>query len=107
MLAGIFSSLIFFCINGFSLQITPFSLICALGIAALCLAYTLIGFRILSLGDYSVYMMFLMLGGILLPFVYGMLFLGGATRLDAASFSARVSGAVLLSVSLFFSRASA
>lgn len=100
-LAGIFSSFIFFCVNGFSIQITPFSFICALGIAALCLSYTLIGFRILSLGDYSVYMMFLMLGGMLLPFVYGMLFLGDASRLGAVSLAARVSGAVLLSVSLF------
>ena len=50
----------------------------SLGIAALhaatVLAYTLISFRMLEAGQMSVYTLFLMAGGMILPYLYGLIF---------------------------------
>lgn len=99
-LSGLFNGAIFFCIGGFSISVTPFSLICAAGVAALCLGYNLIGFRIFELGSFSVYTMFLMLGGMLLPFLYGMIFLGDSAGLGLPALICRVTGVMLLTCSL-------
>ena len=90
-LTGLFVSVIFFAVGGGRVQITPFSLVCAAAVAGLCLGYNLIGFKVFSIGSYSVYMMFLMLGGMLLPFIYGMLFLGDADTIRQA-FNVEVTG---------------
>ena len=102
-LSGLFNGAIFFCIGGFSISVTPFSLICAAGVAALCLGYNLIGFRIFELGSFSVYTMFLMLGGMLLPFLYGMIFLGDSAGLGLPALICRVTGVMLLTCSLALS----
>ena len=99
-LSGLFNGAIFFCIGGFSISVTPFSLICAAGVAALCLGYNLIGFRIFELGSFSVYTMFLMLGGMLLPFLYGMIFLGDSAGLGLPALICRVTGVMLMTCSL-------
>ena len=94
-LTGLFVSVIFFAVGGGRVQITPFSLVCAAAVAGLCLGYNLIGFKVFSIGSYSVYMMFLMLGGMLLPFIYGMLFLGDADGTGTVSLAARFTGVAL------------
>ena len=99
-LTGVFIGVIFTAAGGFRVQITPFSLLCAAVVAVLCLGYNLIGFKVFSIGSYSVYMMFLMLGGMLLPFIYGMIFLGDAEGAGIISLAARFTGIVLLTVSL-------
>ena len=99
-LTGLFVSVIFFAVGGGRVQITPFSLVCAAAVAGLCLGYNLIGFKVFSIGSYSVYMMFLMLGGMLLPFIYGMLFLGDADGAGTVSLAARFTGVALLTLSL-------
>lgn len=99
-MSGLFNGAIFFCIGGFHVSVTPFSLICAAGVAALCLGYNLIGFRIFELGSFSVYTMFLMLGGMLLPFLYGMIFLGDSAGLGLPALICRVTGVMLLTCSL-------
>ena len=99
-LTGLFVSVIFFAVGGGRVQITPFSLVCAAAVAGLCLGYNLIGFKVFSIGSYSVYMMFLMLGGMLLPFIYGMLFLGDADGTGIVSLAARFTGVALLTLSL-------
>ena len=62
-LNGLTTALMFFCIGGFRLSVTPYSVLMAAIIAVLCCTYTLIGFKMFSLGSLSVYSMFLMLGG--------------------------------------------
>ena len=57
-------------------RFTWFSLLLGAAMASLSCAYTLIGFKILSLGDMSVFMMFLMLGGMMLPYLFGVTVLG-------------------------------
>ena len=99
-LSGLFNGAIFFCIGRFSISVTPFSLICAAGVAALCLGYNLIGFRIFELGSFSVYTMFLMLGGMLMPFLYGMIFLGDSSGIGLPALICRLLGVILLTCSL-------
>ena len=75
MLTGLFTAVIFFGLNGFKLEFSPFSLL-LVALAALCgTAYNVLSFRILKAGGMTLYSMFLMLGGMLLPYVYGVLFL--------------------------------
>lgn len=101
-LSGFATGAIFFAINGFTLNVTPFSFVCAVGIASLCLGYSLLGFKIFSLGNFAVYTMFLMLGGMLLPFLYGLFFLGDAETLSPISLVCRIIGVLLLIVSMLF-----
>ncbi len=101
-LSGLATGAIFFAVNGFTLQLTPFSFVCAVGIASLCLGYSLLGFRLFSMGNFAVYTMFLMLGGMLLPFLYGLIFLGDAGQLSPLSLFCRIAGVVLLIVSMIF-----
>lgn len=95
-LSGLATGAIFFCINGFSLHVTPLSFLYAVIIAVLCLGYSLLGFKIFSLGNFSVFTMFLMLGGMLLPFLFGILFLGDADALSPLSLVMRILGVLLL-----------
>ena len=101
LLTGLLTMLIFFGINGFRLEFSPFSLAVAL-LAALCgTAYNVISFRILKAGGMALYSMFLMLGGMLLPYLYGVLFL------DEALTPLRILGvAVIAAAVVLSSRAS-
>jgi len=101
-LSGFATGAIFFGINGFTLQVTPFSFVCAIGIAALCLGYSLLGFRLFSMGNFAVYTMFLMLGGMLLPFLDGLFFLVDAQVLSPLSLGCRIVGVLLLIISMVF-----
>lgn len=83
-------------ITGESLRITPYSLLLAAAIAVLCCTYTFIGFRIMKIGTLSVFTLFLMLGGMLLPYLFGVLFLEESVSLW------RIIGVILLTLSLVF-----
>ena len=95
-LSGLLTALLFFCVNGFSLHVTPISLLYGCGIAVLCLTYNLIGFRIFTMGSLSIYTLFLMLGGMILPYFYGVLALNEPVTV------ARIMGLVILILSLLF-----
>ena len=83
-------------ISGEGFVITPYSLGMGAIVAALCCTYTFIGFKIMALGSLSVYTMFLMLGGMMLPYLYGVFLLDEAVSLW------RVIGFILLALSLVF-----
>ena len=74
-LSGFFTAIIFFALSGFKLQFSLFSLIMAFLMSLLCMLYSIIGFRILRKGNMSLYSLFLMSGGMLLPYIFGILFL--------------------------------
>ena len=76
VMLGALATVIFFCIGGFTFRITPYSMIMATLLTVLVVTYTLLGFRILKDGSVSVYTLFLMSGGMTVPYVYGILFLG-------------------------------
>lgn len=66
---------IFLVANGMQLQFSSISLIWAVVFALIMIPYYLIGIKVLSLGSLAIYSMFMMLGGMLVPFFYGILFL--------------------------------
>ena len=76
-LTGGIGGLIFLCIiNGISLKYTPFTLIMAGLSAANGFLFTLCSFKALGKTNLSVYSLFSMLGGMVLPFLQGILFYG-------------------------------
>lgn len=89
------------CLTG-GFRFTPFSLLLGAVMASLSCAYTLIGFKIMALGDMSVFMMFLMLGGMMLPYIFGVSVLGEFDGAAPWRIVLRVAGLVLLTVSMVF-----
>ena len=77
-----FTCLLFGCfmwaLNGFSLSITPFSVLMALCSALISLSCRYSGLIAMSVADLAKYSLYLMLGGMVVPFLYGMLFNGDA-----------------------------
>ena len=71
---GLFSGIIFFVASGFKLEFTAFSLIMAILFTLFVGSYTIIGFKIMSMGSITVYTLFLMLGGAVVPYIYGIVF---------------------------------
>ena len=71
LLSGLLSALIMFGIAGFRLEFSGYSLI-----MALCSSlYVLLSFKVLKLGGMALYSTFLMSGGMLLPYIFGVIFL--------------------------------
>ena len=60
---------------GFNLQPTLYSLACAIAISLMTIIMNALGIKALSLGSITMYSVFMMLGGMVLPFVYGLLVL--------------------------------
>lgn len=75
VLSGLFAAAIFFCINGLRFEYAPFSLGLA-AVSALCsMLYHLIGFRMLREGKVATYTLFLMTGGMVIPYLFGVIVL--------------------------------
>ena len=86
--ANIFSTLImvviysalfvpmYFIIGGFKFEFTWYSLLIACLLAIDGIICDIFGIKVLSVANLSVYSIFLMLGGMLVPFVYGLIFFG-------------------------------
>jgi drug/metabolite transporter (DMT)-like permease len=73
--ASFVGTLIFFLAEGGRIQFSAVSLIWGIVFALIMLPYYMIGIKVLSLGSLAIYSMFMMLGGMLVPFFYGVLFL--------------------------------
>lgn len=63
------------CLSGFKLDFSNFSIWLTLIMAVILILYNVLGILILSMGTVAIYSMFMMLGGMLLPSLYGVLFL--------------------------------
>lgn len=75
-LLGLFTFLVFFAANGFRLAFTPFSAVLAALMSLFVMSYNVIGFRILKhSGSVAVYTLYLMTGGMILPYLWGVAFL--------------------------------
>ena len=68
--------LILMVLNGFSISWSWSAFGCAALYAAVCLGYTYFALKAFGSGDISAFSMFAMLGGMLLPAVYGIAFAG-------------------------------
>lgn len=74
-LLGFVTAAVFFVINGFSIRFTVYSWLMAGAMSLLSMSYSLIGFQLLKSGGMALYTLFLMAGGMLLPYFYGLIFL--------------------------------
>ena len=97
---GLTATVLFLIINGFRWESTPFSFIMAFLQAFLAICYTLVGFRIMK-ESIALYALFLMTGGMIVPYVWGLCFLG-----EAFSWL-RLAGLLLILAAVIFSRGDA
>lgn len=96
-ISGLFTSLIFFIYNGFEFKASVFSALIAVLLGLLGSTYTLIGFRIMKRDGMSLYTLFLMTGGMTVPYLFGQIFL------DESFSWLRALGLVIIIGGVFFS----
>lgn len=75
IVTSIIGMVLFLVIGGFRLQISLSSSLWAMAFALVMIPYYILGILVLSLGSLAIYTMFMMLGGLLVPFFYGITFL--------------------------------
>ncbi len=95
--SGVLKAIIFFALSGFSLEFSVFSILLALLMAIVNVAYVLIGFQVLKRSGMAIYSIFLMCGGMLLPYFYGVLFLNETINVF------RVVGVLIILVAILLS----
>lgn len=94
---GLATAIIFFALNNFRLSLSPYSAFSAMLMSALVMSYNIMGFRILKQGSMAIYSLFLMTGGMVLPYLWGLIFLN-------ESFSAvRTIGLIIIIGGVFLS----
>ena len=74
LISSVAGMVVLFLINGFNLEFTPFTLITALLATVCSLALTFCTFKALDRINLSAYSLFSMLGGMVLPFLQGIIF---------------------------------
>ncbi len=74
-LLGLFTAIMFFGINGFKTDFSMYSFIMAALVNVLIMSYNIIGFKLLKSGTMAMYTLFLMSGGMIVPYIFGLLFL--------------------------------
>ena len=75
-ISNLVGAAMYFVIGGFSVSFSPASLFWETALALVTVPYYVIGIKVLSLGSLAIYSMFMMLGGMLVPFLYGLFTLG-------------------------------
>lgn len=95
LLNGAVTAALFFCLNGFRVELSFYSLAMATIMTLCATAYLIIGFRVMTIGSVASFSLFLMLGGMVVPYLYGVLALGEAFT------ALRSCGLLLICVSLF------
>ena len=73
--SGLFTAIIFFTLSGFKLDFSAFSVLFALAMSLCAATYSILGFSVLKKGNMAIYSVFLMSGGMILPYIFGILFL--------------------------------
>lgn len=72
---GTLGAVLYLFIGGFHISFSLPSFAWAVAFAVVMIPYYTVGIKVLSLGSLAVYSMFMMLGGMLVPFFYGVVFL--------------------------------
>lgn len=72
---SIIGAVMYVFVGGFNVGFSAVSLFWAALMAVIMIPYYMIGIKVLSLGSLAIYSMFMMLGGMLIPFFYGVIFL--------------------------------
>ncbi len=90
VVTSIIGTVLYLFIGGFRVEFSSVSVFWSILFALVMIPYYMIGIRVLSLGSLAVYGMFMMLGGMLVPFFYGVWFLRESVSV------AQILGTVLL-----------
>ena len=98
LVSSVLVLLVLLFVSGFRVAFTPFSLFMGGLLAAVTVATNLIGIKAMSVGKVSVYTLFLMLGGMLVPFVVGVIWLNEPPKWEYVLASILLLGAMLLPV---------
>jgi len=85
-------TVLFLIVGGFRVEVSSISLFWAFALAIVMIPYYIMGVKVLSLGSLAIYSMFMMLGGMLVPFFYGVFFLKEELT------TGRIAGTILLSL---------
>ena len=72
---GLSTAIIFFVANKFKISFTPYSVALSMMISILVMSYNIIGFRLLKMGSMAIYTLFLLTGAMILPYIWGLMFL--------------------------------
>lgn len=97
IVSGILETIIFYGLAGFRIEVSLFSLACAMAMSFCVVAYLLLGFRILREGNTAIYSLFLMSGGMVLPYLFGIFVLNEKITV------LRVIGIIVICVAVFLS----
>ena len=95
ILISVIGMLLYLFIGGFKLQFSLNSFILAGAFALVMVPYYVLGIKVLSIGSLAIFSMFMMLGGMLLPFAYGLIFLNETLTVGKGI------GCVVLSLAIF------
>lgn len=100
-LNGIITTVVFFFIHlamfgieGF--YFSPFAIICATAMSAFCFLYVMFGFKMMKKGAMTNYTLFLMSGGMIIPYLFGIVFLGEFSTLSSLQIALRIVGLLLV-----------
>jgi drug/metabolite transporter (DMT)-like permease len=97
VISGLASAGIMWAFSGFRLEWSGFSFLLASAMGLCCVGYTLLGFHVLKLGGMALYSTFLMSGGMVLPYLFGISFLGEPLTLPRTLGILAMLAAVILS----------
>ena len=100
VILGLACAVISFVIGGFQIRFSWFSVGVAAGVSVLSMLFCILSFRILKSGSMGLYSMFLMSGGMLLPYLFAVIFL------DETLSAWRILGAILILAAVILSNKS-
>lgn len=95
IITGLVGAILYLIIGGFKIQFSLVSVFWAVLFAFIMIPYYVIGIKVLSLGSVAIYSMFMMLGGMAVPFLYGIIFLKETVTIG------KILGSFLLSFFIF------
>lgn len=72
---GLITAAVFFAFCGFRISFSWFSCVIAFVMSLCAVLYSILGFKVLRTGNMALYSLFLMSGGMVLPYMFGVIFL--------------------------------
>lgn len=97
---GLVTAILFFCVNGFAVKFSLYAIIMATCMSICLLSYTILGFKVLKEGNMAFYTLFLITGGMMVPYVWGILFLNEQLSV------LRLTGLIIIVVAIILSNCS-
>ena len=96
-ITGLLTAVVFFGIGGFKFSFSAYSFIMAALMSLFSMLYSVISFKLLKTGSMALYTLFLMTGGMTLPYIYGLIFLNEPFSPMRTAALALILGGVILS----------